>query len=104
MQSAFIGNNESAEKDAKFLCNLFGFEYKEEESSVSAGALSFMKGDGDAKGCIVINTNNGNRAMAYLKRMGAEIDPDIWYDKKGNVTCFGLKDTIAGFEICVETK
>ena len=57
-----------------------------------------------AKGCIVISTLNGNRAKAYLERMGAEIDPDIWYDKKGKVTCFGLKDTVAGFEICVETK
>ena len=42
--------------------------------------------------------------MSYLKRMGAEIDPDIRYDKKGKVSCFGLKELIAGFEICIETK
>mgnify|MGYP003301948661 CR=1 FL=1 len=83
----------------------FGFiEYKENEGSVSAGALSFMKDDSGAKGCIIINTLNGNRAAAYVNRKGIEIDPDIWYDKKGNITCFGLKNTVAGFEICIEQK
>ena len=96
--------SEKAKADAKLLCKLFGFEYKETENGVSAGAVSFMKDDCGAKGCIVISTLNGNRAKAYLERLGAEIDPDIWYDKKGNVTCFGLKNTVAGFEICVETK
>lgn len=95
---------DSGKEEAKLISSLFGFEYKEDENSVSAGALSFMKGEGDAKGCIIINTLNGNRAAAYMKRMGAEIEPDIWYDKKGNITCFGLKDTVAGFEICIETK
>ena len=99
------GNNEGAEKDAKFLCNLFGFEYKETEYGVCAdGAVCFSKEDSDAKGCIVISTLNGNRAMAYVQRMGVEVDPDIWYDEKGNVSCFGLKDTVAGFEICIEQK
>ena len=99
------GNNESAEKDAKFLCNLFGFEYKETECGVSAdGAVCFSKEESSAKGCIVISTLNGNRAMAYVQRMGVEVDPDIWYDEKGNVSCFGLKDTVAGFEICIEQK
>ena len=42
--------------------------------------------------------------MAYVQRMGVEVDPDIWYDEKGNVSCFGLKDTVAGFEICIEQK
>ena len=97
-------DDESAKNEAKLLCNLFGFEYKESESSVSAGAISFMKDNDGAKGCIVISTLNGNRALAYLERIGAEIDPDIWYDKKGNVSCFGLKNTVAGFEICIETK
>ncbi len=98
------GDDESAKTDAKLLCSLFGFEYKESDSSVSAGDISFMKDDCGAKGCIVISTLNGNRAKAYLERLGAEIDPDIWYDKKGNVTCFGLKNTVAGFEICIEMK
>lgn len=96
--------DESAKGEAKVLCNLFGFEYKESECGVSAGDITFSKDESGAKGCIIINTLNGNRAMAYLKRMGAEIDPDIWYDKKGNVTCFGLKNKVAGFEICIETK
>ncbi len=98
------GDSTNAEKNAKFVASLFGFDYTETECGVQAGCVCFGKEESDAKGCIVINTLNGNRAMAYLKRMGAEIDPDIWYDKKGNVSCFGLKDTIAGFEICVETK
>ncbi len=98
------GDKEESKADAKLLCNLFGFEYSETENGVSAGAVSFMHDDCGAKGCIVISTLNGNRAKAYLERLGAEIDPDIWYDKKGNVTCFGLKNTVAGFEICVETK
>ena len=96
--------SDAVKAQAKALCSLFGFEYKETDSGVSAGAVSFMKDDCGAKGCIIINTLNGNRAMAHLKRMGAEIDPDIWYDKKGNVSCFGLKETFAGFEICIETK
>ncbi len=98
------GDSANAEKNAEFVASLFGFECTETECGVKAGCVCFGKKESDAKGCIVINTNNGNRAMAYLERMGAEIDPDIWYDKKGNVSCFGLKDTVAGFEICVETK
>ncbi len=98
------GDSTNAEKNAKFVSSLFGFDCTETECGVQAGCVCFGKEESDAKGCIVISTLNGNRAMAYLKRMGAEIDPDIWYDKKGNVSCFGLKDTIAGFEICIETK
>ena len=98
------GDSANAEKNAKFVASLFGFDCTETECGVQAGCVCFGKEESDAKGCIVINTLNGNRAMAYLKRMGAEIDPDIWYDKKGNVSCFGLKDTVAGFEICIETK
>ena len=98
------GDSANAEKNAKFVASLFGFDCVETECGVQAGCVCFGKEESDAKGCIVINTLNGNRAMAYLKRMGAEIDPDIWYDKKGNVSCFGLKDTVAGFEICIETK
>lgn len=98
------GDSANAEKNAKFVASLFGFDCTETECGVQAGCVCFGKEESDAKGCIVINTNNGNRAMAYLQRMGAEIDPDIWYDKKGNVTCFGLKDTVAGYEICIETK
>lgn len=98
------GDSANAEKNAEFVASLFGFNCTETECGVQAGCVCFGKEESDAKGCIVINTLNGNRAMAYLKRMGAEIDPDIWYDKKGNVSCFGLKDTVAGFEICIETK
>lgn len=98
------GDSANAEKNAKLVASLFGFDCTDTECGVQAGGVCFAKEESDAKGCIVIGTNNGNRAMAYLKRMGAEIDPDIWYDKKGNVSCFGLKDTIAGFEICIETK
>ena len=98
------GDSANAEKNAKFVASLFGFDCTETDCGVQAGCVCFGKEESDAKGCIVINTLNGNRAMAYLKRMGAEIDPDIWYDKKGNVSCFGLKDTVAGFEICIETK
>lgn len=98
------GDSANAEKNAKFVASLFGFDCTETECGVQAGCVCFGKEESDAKGCIVVGTNNGNRAMAYLKRMGAEIDPDIWYDKKGNVSCFGLKDLVAGFEICIETK
>ena len=98
------GDSANAEKNAEFVASLFGFDCIKTECGVQAGCVCFGKEESDAKGCIVINTLNGNRAMAYLKRMGAEIDPDIWYDKKGNVSCFGLKDTVAGFEICIETK
>ncbi len=96
--------DENAKDEAKLLSGLFGFEYSENENYLSAGPITFSKESSQAKGCIIINTLNGNRAKAYLERLGAEIDEDIWYDKKGNVTCFGLKNTVAGFEICVETK
>ncbi len=96
--------DENAKDEAKLLSSLFGFEYKENENGVSAGDITFSKEKSDAKGCIIINTLNGNRAKAYIERLGVEIDPDIWYDKKGNVSCFGLKNTVAGFEICIETK
>ena len=98
------GDSANAEKNAKLVSSLFGFDCTETECGVQAGCVCFGKEESDAKGCIVVGTLNGNRAMAYLQRMGAEIDPDIWYDKKGNVSCFGLKDLIAGFEICIETK
>ena len=98
------GDSANAEKNAQFVASLFGFDVADTECGVQAGALCFGKEESDAKGCIVISTLNGDRAMSYLKRMGAEIDPDIWYDKKGKVSCFGLKDTVAGFEICIETK
>ncbi len=98
------GDSENAKKNAEFVSSLFGFEVKETECGVAAGSVCFATEESDAKGCIVVSTLNGNRAMAYFKRMGVEIDPDIWYDKKGNVSCFGLKDTVAGFEICIETK
>lgn len=98
------GDSANAEKNAKFVASLFGFDTAETECGYQAGGLCFGKEESDAKGCIVISTLNGDRAMSYLKRMGAEIDPDIWYDKKGKVSCFGLKDTVAGFEICIETK
>ena len=98
------GDSANAEKNAQLVASLFGFDKAETECGVQAGALCFGKEESDAKGCIVISTLNGDRAMSYLKRMGAEIDPDIWYDKKGKVSCFGLKDTVAGYEICIETK
>ena len=98
------GDSANAEKNAQFVASLFGFDTAETECGYQAGGLCFAKEESDAKGCIVISTLNGDRAMSYLKRMGAEIDPDIWYDKKGKVSCFGLKDLVAGFEICIETK
>ena len=43
------------------------------------------------------------RVMRY-EQDGGTMTIDFKYDKKGNVTCFGLKDLVAGFEICIETK
>lgn len=97
------GDEANAEKNARFIASLFGFDCKDVCCGYEAGPVCFSKEKSDAKGCIVISTLNGDRAMSYLKRMGAEIDPDIRYDKKGKVSCFGLKDNICGFEICVET-
>lgn len=97
------GDEAGAEKNAKLIASLFGFDCNETECGFEAGSVCFGKEKSDAKGCIVISTLSGDRAKAYFERMGVEIDPDIWYDKKGRVSCFGLKDTVAGFEICVET-
>lgn len=98
------GDEEQGKKNAKLICSLFGFAYSEDQCGIHAGDIAFSKAHGEAKGCIVIETLNADRAAAYLRRKGAEIDPDIWYDSKGHISCFALKDTVAGFEICIEKK
>lgn len=99
-----IGINEDAEakaqKDAKTLCTLFGFQEDLKSASVFAGSsfeLMFQKGNG-TNGHIAIGTNSVPRAYSYLKRIGVEFDEDSKkFDENGNLKFVYLKDEIGGF-------
>ena len=69
-------NEAEAEKAAKTLCALFGFEYKSGNSSIFAGgAVECMKAPYLGKnGHIAIGTNSLDRAIYHLGRQGVEFD------------------------------
>ena len=79
---AHIGINTETEADALAVANLFsaafGFAVKNGNSSVFAGTgVEANKNGGKGKnGHIAIRTNNIDRAMAYLERIGFEIDAE----------------------------
>lgn len=98
---AHIGINTETEADALAVANLFsaafGFTVKNGNSSVFAGAgVEANKNGGRGKnGHIAIKTNNIDRAMAYLERIGFEIDPD---SVKPGVAAY-LKQDFGGFAV-----
>jgi 2-dehydro-3-deoxyphosphogluconate aldolase/(4S)-4-hydroxy-2-oxoglutarate aldolase len=98
-------NNDKADdavKTAEFLGNIFGFATKEGPASVFAtNAIELMKSPGPGtKGHIGISAVNVPRAIAYLERMGVEIDTNTFrYDAKGNVNFVYLKEELCGFAI-----
>lgn len=100
-------DNEAAVKGAETFCRLFGFSQRETSKSYFAGdafELMMSKGPG-TMGHIAIKTNFVDRAIAYFKRIGVEIDESsITYDDKGKPKFVYLKDEICGFAVHLVTK
>lgn len=95
-------NAAEAEKTAKTLCALFGFEYKAGNSSDFAGsAVECMKSPYLGKnGHIAIGTNSIDRAVYHLGLEGVEFDESTRKtDAKGNTKAIYLKDEFGGFAI-----
>ncbi|MBD5155339.1 MAG: bifunctional 4-hydroxy-2-oxoglutarate aldolase/2-dehydro-3-deoxy-phosphogluconate aldolase [Oscillibacter sp.] len=89
-------NEAEAEKAAKTLCALFGFEYKPGNSSIFVGSgVECMKSPYMGKnGHIAIGTNNLDRAVYHLSRQGVEFNESTRKPK-----AIYLKDEVAGFAI-----
>lgn len=103
---AHIGINhdsrEEAEKTAKRLAALFGFNTRECSTSVFAGAVAECMENHrfGTLGHIGISTRSMLRAMAYLEKRGGEFDESSFKrDKSGNITCAYFSEEIAGFAI-----
>lgn len=95
-------NEEEAEKTAKTICALFGFEYKAGSSSIFAGsAVECMKTPYLGKcGHIAIGTNSVDRAVYHLSLQGVEFDEATRKtDAKGNTKAIYLKGEFGGFAI-----
>ena len=89
-------NEAEAEKAARTLCALFGFDYKPGNSSIFVGSgVECMKSPYMGKnGHIAIGTNNLDRAVYHLSRQGVEFDESTRKPK-----AIYLKDEVAGFAI-----
>jgi len=100
-------DNAAAVKGAETFCKLFGFSQRETSKSYFAGdafELMMSKGPG-TMGHIAIKTNFVDRAIAYFKRIGVEVDEStITYDDKGKPKFVYLKDEICGFAVHLVTK
>jgi 2-dehydro-3-deoxyphosphogluconate aldolase/(4S)-4-hydroxy-2-oxoglutarate aldolase len=101
-----IGVNTAGAEDAaaaaRLFSSLFGFYYKEGNSSIFAGdGLEIMKSQGFGKnGHIAIGTNSIHRAIAWLERQGIKFNGDsAKRDPKGAMTIIYLKEEIAGFAV-----
>ena len=95
-------NADEAEKTAKTICALFGFDYKAGNSSDFAGAaVECMKAPYlGAHGHIAIGTNSVDRAVYHLSRRGIEFDEATRkVDAKGNTKAIYLKGEFGGFAI-----
>ena len=91
-----------AERTAKTLCALFGFEYKAGNSSIFAGkAVECMKKPGrGTNGHIAIATNSVDRAVYHLGRQGVEFLEDSRVaDAKGKTKAIYVKDEVCGFAV-----
>ena len=95
-------NADEAEKTAKTICALFGFDYKAGNSSDFAGAaVECMKAPYlGTHGHIAIGTNSVDRAVYHLSRRGIEFDEATRkVDAKGNTKAIYLKGEFGGFAI-----
>ena len=81
---------------------LFGFEAKEGSSSwFASSAIEIMKHGGrGVHGHIAIGTHNLVRAVAYLQRMGVEMDLEsAKYRDNGKMYLIYLKESVGGFAV-----
>jgi 2-dehydro-3-deoxyphosphogluconate aldolase/(4S)-4-hydroxy-2-oxoglutarate aldolase len=86
----------------KLLSSLFGFYFKEGNSSVFAGdGIEIMKSQGYGKnGHIAIATNSIQRAVAWLERQGIKFNPEsVKKDAKGAMNVIFFQEDIAGFAV-----
>ena len=86
---------------ARQLSVLFGFPTKEGNSSNFVGtALEIVKGGGRGTyGHLAMQTNNIQRAIAYLTRQGYAVDPASAKETEGVPTAIYLTDEIGGFAV-----
>ncbi len=101
---AHIGINHDDESGAvstaETVSSIFGFAPRYMNSAVFAGtAVEAVKHQGAGeKGHIGFYTNSIERALAYFEKKGIAIDEaNIKRNANGKITCFYLKDEIAGF-------
>ncbi|OGV51836.1 MAG: 2-dehydro-3-deoxyphosphogluconate aldolase [Lentisphaerae bacterium GWF2_44_16] len=92
---------ETSLKTAKTFSSIFNMPLKEGNSSNFAGTLiEVNKGSGLGKnGHIAIRTNSIQRAIAYLKRNGIEVDMSTVKPEKGPMIAVYLKNEIGGFAV-----
>ncbi|NCB64219.1 MAG: bifunctional 4-hydroxy-2-oxoglutarate aldolase/2-dehydro-3-deoxy-phosphogluconate aldolase, partial [Clostridia bacterium] len=93
---------DEAGRTASILCALFGFSYKEGNSSVFCGGeVECTKGPyPGAHGHIAIGTNSVSRAEAYLKSRGMTFrDETRKTDEKGRTKAVYLAGEFGGFAI-----
>lgn len=84
------------------LAKAFGFTSRVTDKSVWAGnAFEILKSGGRGKcGHVALATNFPDRAAAYLRRSGVELDESsAGYDEKGKLKYIYLKHEIAGFAV-----
>lgn len=103
---AHIGINsdspEEASQIARMLCNLFGFEYKEGNSSIFSGtAFEIMKPPYRGKnGHIAIATNCLDRAISHMQAQGYKMDVEgAKKDAAGNLLAVYFEQEIGGFAL-----
>lgn len=101
-----VGINEpdadSADKDTKKFCDLFGLPFKEGNSSNFAGTIfEVMKTQYlGAHGHIAISTNSVDRAVAFMNRKGVGTRAETEKrDKDGSLTVAYLDIEVGGFAL-----
>ncbi|MEG0693253.1 MAG: bifunctional 4-hydroxy-2-oxoglutarate aldolase/2-dehydro-3-deoxy-phosphogluconate aldolase [Oscillospiraceae bacterium] len=95
-------NEAEAEATAKLFSSLFGFEYKNGNSSIFTGSvIEVMKTPYLGRlGHIAISTNYLDRAISYFEAKGIEFNPDsAKLDDKGNMVALYMKNEIGGFAV-----
>ncbi len=94
-------NEEEADKTAKEFSDMFGFEYKNGNSSIFAGkGIEVNKSAGIGKnGHIAIRTNSIPRAAYYLKKKGFEVNMATAKEKGGKLVAVYLNNEVGSFGI-----
>ena len=93
------GSPEQAERDAKAICALLGWDIKDGNSStfVGSGFELMKKPFRGTHGHIAIGTNDIERAKWHLERRGFAFDESSAMVKDGKLKAIYLQEEIAGF-------